>query len=157
GCAADRGGSGRARTWAPVHRPHLLRRSASRSWEHAGHVGRRHHPRCRRKCRAHIARCLLGASRRVRDSAARAGRQAGRLVRPLSVKGATLFTAGAAASVILALVLTRVAPSEYFFFAAYVVLQFIVLATAWNILGGYAGYVNFGSGAFFAVGAYTAV
>jgi len=32
------------------------------------------------------------------------------------------------------------------------VLQFIVLATAWNILGGYAGYVNFGSGAFFAVG-----
>ena len=37
------------------------------------------------------------------------------------------------------------------------VLQFVVLATAWNILGGYAGYVNFGSGAFFAVGAYTAV
>jgi len=73
------------------------------------------------------------------------------------VKGSTLFATGAAASVILALVLTRVAPSEYFFFAAYVVLQFIVLATAWNILGGYAGYVNFGSGAFFAVGAYTAV
>ena len=46
---------------------------------------------------------------------------------------------------------------EYFYFASYVVLQFIVLATAWNILGGYAGYVNFGSGAFFAVGAYTAV
>ena len=43
------------------------------------------------------------------------------------------------------------------FFAGYVVLQFIVLATAWNILGGYAGYVNFGSGAFFGVGAYTAV
>ena len=73
------------------------------------------------------------------------------------MKGSTLFATGAAASVILALVLTRVAPSEYFFFAAYVVLQFIVLATAWNILGGYAGYVNFGSGAFFAVGAYTAV
>jgi len=47
--------------------------------------------------------------------------------------------------------------NEYFFFAAYVVMQFIVLATAWNILGGYAGYVNFGSGAFLAVGAYTAV
>ena len=43
------------------------------------------------------------------------------------------------------------------FFAGYVVLQFVVLATAWNILGGYAGYVNFGSGAFFAVGAYTSV
>jgi branched-chain amino acid transport system permease protein len=47
--------------------------------------------------------------------------------------------------------------NEYVFFAGYVVLQFIVLATAWNILGGYGGYVNFGSGAFFAVGAYTAV
>ena len=36
-------------------------------------------------------------------------------------------------------------------------LQFIVLATAWNILGGYCGYVNFGSAAFFALGAYTTV
>jgi branched-chain amino acid transport system permease protein len=32
-----------------------------------------------------------------------------------------------------------------------------VLATAWNILGGYCGYVNFGSAAFFAVGAYSSV
>jgi branched-chain amino acid transport system permease protein len=32
-----------------------------------------------------------------------------------------------------------------------------VLATAWNILGGYTGYVNFGTPAFFALGAYTAV
>ena len=37
------------------------------------------------------------------------------------------------------------------------VLQFVVLATAWNILGGYAGYVNFGTNAFFGVGAYIAV
>jgi branched-chain amino acid transport system permease protein len=47
--------------------------------------------------------------------------------------------------------------NEYFFFAGYVVLQYIVLATAWNILGGYTGYTNFGTGAFFAVGAYTSV
>jgi branched-chain amino acid transport system permease protein len=47
--------------------------------------------------------------------------------------------------------------NEYYFFAAYQVLQFIVLATAWNILGGYTGYTNFGVGAFFAGGAYTAV
>jgi branched-chain amino acid transport system permease protein len=47
--------------------------------------------------------------------------------------------------------------SEYFFFAAYSVLQFVILATAWNILGGYAGYVNFGSAAFFAIGAYSTV
>jgi len=37
------------------------------------------------------------------------------------------------------------------------VLQYIVLATAWNILGGYCGYVNFGSAAFFALGAYSSV
>src|SRR3979411_484923 len=47
--------------------------------------------------------------------------------------------------------------SDYLFFAGYVVLQFIVLASAWNILGGYCGYVNFGTAAFFAMGAYTAV
>jgi branched-chain amino acid transport system permease protein len=47
--------------------------------------------------------------------------------------------------------------NEYFFFAGYVVLQYIVLATAWNILGGYTGYINFGTGAFFAIGAYSAV
>lgn len=47
--------------------------------------------------------------------------------------------------------------NEYIFFAGFVILQFVVLATAWNILGGYAGYVNFGVPAFFAVGAYTAV
>jgi branched-chain amino acid transport system permease protein len=45
----------------------------------------------------------------------------------------------------------------YVFFAGYVVLQYIVLATAWNILGGYTGYVNFGIGAFFALGAYSTV
>src|SRR6185369_4038341 len=47
--------------------------------------------------------------------------------------------------------------NPYFYFAAYVILQYIVIASAWNILGGYAGYVNFGTPAFFALGAYTAV
>jgi branched-chain amino acid transport system permease protein len=56
------------------------------------------------------------------------------------------------------LVLTRgFIANEYFFFAAYVVLQYIVLSTAWNILGGYTGYTNFGVAAFFAVGAYSSV
>jgi branched-chain amino acid transport system permease protein len=63
----------------------------------------------------------------------------------------------AAALVGVALVvLTRIFfTNDYFFFAAYVVLQYIVLSTAWNILGGYTGYINFGTGAFFAIGAYT--
>jgi branched-chain amino acid transport system permease protein len=51
----------------------------------------------------------------------------------------------------------RLIGNDYVFFAGYVVLQYIVLATAWNILGGYTGYVNFGTAAFFALGAYTSV
>ncbi len=47
--------------------------------------------------------------------------------------------------------------NAYVYFAGYVILQYVVIATAWNILGGYAGYVNFGTPAFFALGAYTAV
>jgi branched-chain amino acid transport system permease protein len=51
----------------------------------------------------------------------------------------------------------RLVNNAYGFFAGYVVLQYIVLATAWNILGGYTGYVNFGTAAFFALGAYSTV
>ena len=58
---------------------------------------------------------------------------------------------------LLVLALTQAVANNYLFFAGYVVLQFVVLATAWNILGGYCGYVNFGSAAFFALGAYTSV
>ena len=56
----------------------------------------------------------------------------------------------------LGLLLTGVVENRYFYFATYVILQYIVLATAWNILGGYTGYVNFGTPAFFAMGAYMA-
>ncbi|HEV8032859.1 MAG TPA: branched-chain amino acid ABC transporter permease [Stellaceae bacterium] len=56
------------------------------------------------------------------------------------------------------IVLTRTfMTNEYFYFAGYVVLQYIVLSEAWNILGGYTGYTNFGTGAFFALGAYSSV
>jgi branched-chain amino acid transport system permease protein len=47
--------------------------------------------------------------------------------------------------------------NNFFFFAGFVVLQFVVLASAWNILGGYAGYVNFGVPAFIATGSYSAL
>jgi branched-chain amino acid transport system permease protein len=53
--------------------------------------------------------------------------------------------------------LARLVDNAYFYFAGYVVLQYIVLATAWNILGGYTGYVNFGIPAFIALGAYSTV
>ena len=64
--------------------------------------------------------------------------------------GAALFLGGA-------LLMTQLIGNQYPFFAGYVILQFIVLAVAWSILGGYAGYVNFGTAAFFGMGVYTAV
>ncbi len=59
--------------------------------------------------------------------------------------------------VILVFAASRLVTNDYFFFAGYVVLQYIVLATAWNILGGYTGYINFGTSGFFAIGAYSSV
>ena len=66
-----------------------------------------------------------------------------------------ILVALAVAAAVLAL--SQLISNNYVFFAGYTVLQFIVLATAWNILGGYCGYVNFGSAAFFALGAYASV
>ncbi len=63
-----------------------------------------------------------------------------------------------AGALFIAAVAAALSPvNEYFFYAGYVVLTFVVLSTAWNILGGYAGYVNFGTGAFFGLGSYSAV
>jgi branched-chain amino acid transport system permease protein len=85
-----------------------------------------------------------------------AGGAAGRFIGTLTVRTPVFFVicliVGAAvygAAVALG--------NDYYFFAGYVVLQYIVLSTAWNILGGYCGYVNFGSAAFFALGAYSTV
>ena len=47
--------------------------------------------------------------------------------------------------------------NEYYYFAAYVILQSLIMAIAWNILGGFTGYVNFGAAGFFAVAAYTTI
>lgn len=61
------------------------------------------------------------------------------------------------AAAVAVFAVARLINNNYVFFAGYVVLQYIVLATAWNILGGYCGYVNFGTAAFFAAGAYCSV
>jgi branched-chain amino acid transport system permease protein len=66
------------------------------------------------------------------------------------------FWIGAAVVLAVLGIVAATVQYEYFFFAGYTVLMFIVLATAWNILGGYAGYVNFGTPAFFGLGAYSA-
>jgi branched-chain amino acid transport system permease protein len=72
-------------------------------------------------------------------------------------RNAIAYWSGAVLFLVGALLMTGLIRNEYPFFAGYVILQFIVLAVAWSILGGYAGYVNFGTNAFFGVGVYTAV
>jgi len=66
------------------------------------------------------------------------------------------FWIGMGVTLAIALATVGLVNFDYFFFAGYTVLMFVMLATAWNILGGYAGYVNFGTPAFFGLGAYTA-
>lgn len=65
---------------------------------------------------------------------------------------ALIIIAGAALTIFDVIIINK-----FIYFASYVVLQYVVLATAWNIMGGYMGYVNFGSAGFFAVGAYSSV
>jgi branched-chain amino acid transport system permease protein len=61
------------------------------------------------------------------------------------------------AALLAGLAFTASTNNEYYFFAAYGVLQSLIMAAAWNILGGFTGYVNFGSAGFFAVAAYTTI
>ncbi len=65
------------------------------------------------------------------------------------------FAVGAIAVLAAGLGATHVVANPYFFFAGYVIVQYVVLATAWNILGGYAGYINFGPAALYGAGVYT--
>jgi branched-chain amino acid transport system permease protein len=58
---------------------------------------------------------------------------------------------------LLGVVATKTVENAFFFFAGYAILQGTIMAVAWNILGGFTGYVNFGSAGFFAIGAYTSV
>ena len=67
------------------------------------------------------------------------------------------FWIAAAVILILGYAFTKSVDNEFYFFATYVILQGLVMAVAWNILGGFTGYVNFGSAGFFAVGVYGSV
>jgi branched-chain amino acid transport system permease protein len=69
---------------------------------------------------------------------------------------AAAFVAAAGLVLLAGLVASKLSINTYYFYAGYVVLQFVTIATAWNVLGGYGGYINFGAAAFFGAGAYTA-
>jgi branched-chain amino acid transport system permease protein len=46
------------------------------------------------------------------------------------------------------------APNSYLRYAGVLVVMYGVLATSWNLLGGFTGYVSLGHGAFYGLGAY---
>jgi branched-chain amino acid transport system permease protein len=68
-----------------------------------------------------------------------------------------VFWSALALILVLGVAATKTFENEFFFFAGYAILQATIMAVAWNILGGFTGYVNFGSAGFFAIGAYTSV
>jgi branched-chain amino acid transport system permease protein len=72
------------------------------------------------------------------------------------MKGRAFWTSIVAA-LVAGLLLPQFVSNEYYFNALYVILQGTMMAVAWNVLGGFTGYVNFGSAGFFAVGAYTSI
>lgn len=73
------------------------------------------------------------------------------------MKSGRIFTVMAVAVLAIGLLLPRLVTNAYVFYAGFITLQYVVISTGWNILGGYAGYVNFGSGAFVGLGIYAAV
>ena len=68
-----------------------------------------------------------------------------------------VFWSALALILLLGVLATKTVENAFFFFAGYAILQATIMAVAWNILGGFTGYVNFGSAGFFAIGAYTSV
>ena len=154
--------AGRPDARPDLHRAHVLRGRDGRSRQHDGNAGRRPSssaspsrscsrstgPRGRLPSRLRCCSPCWPCARKA-CSGDRTQWQAARRGSTFWI-AAALFVAAAAAA-------TFLIKNEYPFFAGYVILQFIVLATAWNILGGYAGYVNFGTSAFFGLGVYTAV
>lgn len=69
-----------------------------------------------------------------------------------SKKNARLLVLAAAA--ILILIIIPLTGNRFIMATTYTILTFMTLAQAYNILGGYGGYVNFGYSAFYGLGGY---
>ena len=68
-----------------------------------------------------------------------------------------VFWSALALILLFGVLATKSVENAFLFFAGYAILQATIMAVAWNILGGFTGYVNFGSAGFFAIGAYTSI
>jgi len=67
------------------------------------------------------------------------------------------FEIGCVLVLVLAFIVAQLPFNRFFYFAGFAVLQYVMIATAWNILGGYGGYINFGTAGFLGVGSYTSI
>jgi len=67
------------------------------------------------------------------------------------------FEIGCLLAILAAFVFTQIEFNRFYYFAGFAVLQYVMISTAWNILGGYGGYINFGTAGFLGVGSYTAI
>src|SRR5690349_20178108 len=106
-----------------------------RARQPARHRDRRDAARHHRKPDRDFLWPVMGAGGFLRLSAADA------CIPPIRNHGAAVmrnsfFIAAACLVALLIYALARIVNNDYLFFAGYVVLQFVVLATAWNILGG---------------------
>src|SRR3954469_12879148 len=151
-CDADHHRPGRSRHGSRLHRSHVCGGRPRRPGQHDRNGGRRPRARHLRIDRAHPSGSgrLVGAGRLVHAPADRARRAPARIVWQMK------FWIGMGITLAITLAVVGFVNFDYLFFAGYTILMFVMLATAWNILGGYAGYVNFGTPAFFGLGAYTA-
>ena len=59
-----------------------------------------------------------------------------------------------AAGIVLAVNAPSMMPNAYVLSAAIVILNYAVLATSWNFMGGFTGYISLGHAAYFGLGAY---
>jgi branched-chain amino acid transport system permease protein len=60
----------------------------------------------------------------------------------------------ALAVIILFGLLPAVQPDIFYLSVGFILFMYIALASSWNIIGGYSGYLSFGHAAFFGIGAY---
>ena len=87
-----------------------------------------------------------------RPAAADAGPRPGRGGRP---SRSTLVTLGLLAlTLVVALNAPSMMPNAYVLSVAIVILNYAALATSWNFMGGFTGYISLGHAAYFGLGAY---
>jgi branched-chain amino acid transport system permease protein len=67
------------------------------------------------------------------------------------------FEIGCVLVLLACFIFTQADINRFYYFAGFAILQYVMISTAWNILGGYGGYINFGTAGFLGVGSYTAI